>query len=104
MSATLAPVKDPVTTKAAAAMLDVSRSAVLKAIKKRRLPAEPFGRDYQIEREEVERYRQERKLTGPRKRRPIPFAYPMAGDIATGKRIADRPPSPNPAPGEAEAP
>lgn len=78
MSATLAPVKDPVTTKAAAEMLDVSRSAVLKAIKKRRLPAEPFGRDYQIERDEVERYRSERKMTGPR-------------------RKPDRPPAPGPA-------
>jgi excisionase family DNA binding protein len=72
MSATLDLVKDPVTTKAAAEILDVSRSAVLKAIKKSRLTAEPFGRDYWIEREEVERYLKERKMTGPRRNRPSP--------------------------------
>jgi excisionase family DNA binding protein len=70
MSATLDLVKDPVTTKAAAEMLDVSRSAVLKAIKKTKLTAEQFGRDYAIERDEVERYRRERKMTGPRRTRP----------------------------------
>lgn len=63
-------VKDPVTTQRAAAMLDVSLSAVQKAIKNKRLAGEQIGRDYLIEREEVERYRRERKLTGPRKRRP----------------------------------
>jgi excisionase family DNA binding protein len=72
MLATLDIVKDPVTTKAAAELLDVSRSAVLKAIKYRRLQAEPFGRDYWIEREEVERYLRERKMTGPRRTRPTP--------------------------------
>lgn len=70
MYATLDFVKDPVTTKEAAVMLSVSRSAVLKAIKFKRLVAEEFGRDYAIEREEVERYRRERKLTGPRKTPP----------------------------------
>lgn len=70
MFTTLDFVKDPVTTKEAAAMLTVSRWAVLKAIKHERLTAEQFGRDWAIEREEVERYRRERKLTGPRKRQP----------------------------------
>lgn len=76
MSATLELVKDPVTTKQAAAMLDVSRSAVLKAISHKRLQAEEFGRDYWIEREEVERYLRERKMTGPRgsRNRPTPPA------------------------------
>ncbi len=70
MFTTLEIVKDPVTTATAAQMLDISRWAVLKAISTGRLTAESFGRDYAIEREEVERYRRERKLTGPRKRRP----------------------------------
>jgi excisionase family DNA binding protein len=70
MFTTLEIVKDPVTTAVAAQMLDVSRWAVLKAISNGKLTAEQFGRDYAIEREEVERYRRERKLTGPRKRRP----------------------------------
>jgi excisionase family DNA binding protein len=63
-------VKDPVTTQQAAAMLDVSLSAVQKAIQKGRLKAEQLGRDNLIEREEVERYQRERKMTGPRKHRP----------------------------------
>ena len=70
MYATLDFVKDPVTTKQAAAMLDVSLSAVQKAIQKRRLKAELMGRDNLIEREEVERYLRERRMTGPRKRKP----------------------------------
>jgi excisionase family DNA binding protein len=70
MSATLELVKDPVTTQQAAELLQVSLSAVQKAIQNRRLKAEQIGRDNLIEREEVERYRRERKLTGPRKRRP----------------------------------
>jgi excisionase family DNA binding protein len=65
-------VKDPVTTKQAAEMLQVSLSAVQKAIQKGRLTAESLGRDNLIERDEVERYRRERKLTGPRKNRPTP--------------------------------
>lgn len=68
--ATLDLVKDPVTTQQAAVMLDVSVSAVQKAIQKKRLKAEQMGRDNWIEREEVERYRRERKLTGPRKTPP----------------------------------
>jgi excisionase family DNA binding protein len=70
MLATLAPVKDPVSTKQAAEMLSVSLSAVQKAIKNRRLKAEQMGRDNWIEREEVERYLRERKLTGPRRHQP----------------------------------
>lgn len=70
MLATLDAVKDPVTTLQAAQMLDVSLSAVQKAIKRRLLAAEQIGRDKLIEREEVERYRRERKLTGPRKTPP----------------------------------
>lgn len=58
------------TTNLAARELHVSRSAVLKAIDDGRLVAVKVGRDYLIEREEVERYRRERKLTGPRKHRP----------------------------------
>jgi excisionase family DNA binding protein len=76
MFATLDCVKDPVTTKQAAAMLDVSLSAVQKAIQKRRLRAEAIGRDNLIERDEVERYRRERKLTGPRKQPPTPPSQP----------------------------
>jgi len=63
-------VKDPVTTQQAAAMLDVTLSAVQKAIQNGRLKAEQLGRDNLIEREEVERYLRERKMTGPRKHRP----------------------------------
>jgi excisionase family DNA binding protein len=70
MLATLDAVKDPVTTQQAAVMLDVSLSAVQKAITHGRLKAEQMGRDKLIERDEVERYRRERRLTGPRKRRP----------------------------------
>lgn len=58
----------------AANVLQVSRSAVLKAIGDERLVAEKIGRDYLIERDELERYRRERKLTGPRKHRPAPDA------------------------------
>jgi excisionase family DNA binding protein len=70
MYATLDFVKNPVTTHQAAVMLDVSLSAVQKAIQKGRLRAEQMGRDNWIERAEVERYRRERRLTGPRKRPP----------------------------------
>lgn len=70
MYAILDPVNDPVTTQQAAAMLDVSLSAVQKAIQKGRLKAEQMGRDNWIEREEVERYARERKMSGPRKHRP----------------------------------
>lgn len=70
MYATLDFVKDPVTTQQAAVMLGVELSAVQKAIKFKRLKAEKIGRDNLIEREEVERYARERKLTGPRKHRP----------------------------------
>ena len=72
MFTTLDLVKDPVTTKAAAELLEVSRWAVLKAIHEDRMKAEMMGRDYWIEREEVERYQRERKMTGPRKHRPTP--------------------------------
>lgn len=72
MSTTLDLVKDPVTTTEAAAMLSVTRWAVLKAIEKKKLKAEEFGRNWAIERDEVERYRRERKLTGPRKQPPTP--------------------------------
>lgn len=58
------------TTNAAALELQVSRSAVLKAIDDGRLKGKKVGRDYLIEREEVERYRRERKLTGPRRIKP----------------------------------
>jgi excisionase family DNA binding protein len=67
MLATLRLMKDPVTTQQAAEMLCISLSAVQKAIHKGRLSAELRGRDNWIEREEVERYARERKLTGPRK-------------------------------------
>lgn len=70
MLATLDAVKDPISTNDAAVMLSISRSAVQKAIKLRRLKAERMGRDNWIEREEVERYLRERKLTGPRKHPP----------------------------------
>ena len=63
-------VKEPLTTQQAAAMLDVSLSSVQKAIARGKLKAELMGRDNWIEREEVERYLRERKLTGPRKRKP----------------------------------
>ncbi len=53
-------------------MLDVTLSAVQKAIHKGRLKASQLGRDWLIEREEVERYQRERRLTGPRKHRPTP--------------------------------
>lgn len=68
------------TTNTAAAELQVSRSAVLKAIKDKRMTAAMIGRDYLIERDEMERYRRERKLTGPRKHRPAP---PAADQPAT---------------------
>lgn len=60
------------TTNAAAEVLQVSRSAVLKAINDKRLTAKKVGRDYLIEHDEVERYRRARKLTGPRRNRPAP--------------------------------
>lgn len=72
MLATLDAVKDPVTTQQAAVMLQVTLSAVQKAIKNKRLSGEQIGRDWLIEREEVERYRRERKLTGPRRQQPAP--------------------------------
>lgn len=78
MSITLDLVKDPVTTQQAAAMLQVSLSAVQKAITNGRLRAEQMGRDKWIEREEVERYQRERRLTGPRKQRPTPPPAPGA--------------------------
>lgn len=64
--------KSIVTTAQAATMLDVSRAAINKAVQQGRIAGTVFGRDYWIEREEVERYLRERKLTGPRKRRPAP--------------------------------
>lgn len=74
MSTTLEAVKNPVTTDVAAEMLDVTRWAVLKALKDKRLAGVKMGRDFVIELEEVERYRRERRLTGPRSRRPRPPA------------------------------
>lgn len=56
----------------AAETLQVSRSAVLKAIADGRLAAKLIGRDYLIDPDELERYRRERKLTGPRKHKPTP--------------------------------
>ena len=70
MSVTLDLVKDPLTTKQAAELLQVSLSTVQKAIHRKKIHAEQMGRDNWIEREEVERYRRDRKLTGPRKTRP----------------------------------
>lgn len=84
---TLDLVKDPLTTQQAAAMLDVSLSAVQKAIQKGRLKAEQIGRDNLIEREEVERYKAERKLTGPRKRKPSPLMYSQTGEHATVRLV-----------------
>lgn len=72
MSVTLDLVNDPVTTREAAALLQISLSAVQKAISRGHLPAERMGRDKFIEREIVERYRRERKMTGPRQNRPTP--------------------------------
>lgn len=68
MSVTLDLVKDPVTTRQAAELLQVSLSAVQKAISRGHLPAESLGRDKFIEREDVEKYRRVRKMTGPRNR------------------------------------
>lgn len=62
--------KNPVTTDVAADILEVTRWAVLKAIKDKRLAGIKAGRDFFIEMDEVERYRRERRLTGPRKRQP----------------------------------
>lgn len=70
MSTTLEVVKNPVTTEVAAQMLEVTRWAVLKAIKDKRLVGTKLGRDFVIEVDEVERYRRERRLTGPRKQQP----------------------------------
>lgn len=64
--------KTVVTTTVAAEMLRVSRAAVHKAMQDGRIAGVQFGRDYLIEREEVERYRRERKLTGPRRQQPAP--------------------------------
>jgi excisionase family DNA binding protein len=72
MYAILDIVKDPVTSQQAAVMLDVSLSAVQKALQKNRLRGEQIGRDWLIEREEVERYLRERKMTGPRRPRRTP--------------------------------
>lgn len=67
-------VADKVTSQQAAAMLDVSLSAVQKALQAKRLQGERIGRDWLIEREEVERYLRERKMTGPRRKPPTPSA------------------------------
>lgn len=58
--------KTVVTTTQAAVLLGVSRAAVQKAVQQGRIAAASLGRDKLIEREEVERYRRERKMTGPR--------------------------------------
>ena len=51
--------KEVLTTKQAAELLQVSLSAVQKAIQKGKLRYEQMGRDNWIEREEVERYRRD---------------------------------------------
>lgn len=66
--------RDILTLKMAAEMLDVTGPAVQKAIEDGRLAATKMGGAYLLERSEVERYRRERKLTGPRKVRPRSLA------------------------------
>lgn len=66
-----------VTTTQAAELLGVSRVAVSVALKQGRISGTMIGRDWAIEREEVERYLRERKMTGPRRTRPTP---PPAAD------------------------
>lgn len=63
-----------VTTDVAAAELNVTRWAVLKAIKLGRLEAKKLGRDYLIDRDELSRYMTVRRArgrpVGSRTRRP----------------------------------
>lgn len=52
------------TTEAAAKELGVSRWAVLKAIHDKRLTSEKAGRDHFIHRDELERFKRERRPRG----------------------------------------
>lgn len=73
------------TTDMAAIELEVTRWAVLKAIKDKRLTAEKMGRDYLIARDELDRFKRERRGRGRPRKSVEPMTYPMVGDHATGR-------------------
>lgn len=78
-----------VTTDIAAAELGVSRWAVLKAIHQGRLHGEKLGRDYVIERPELERYKRERRGRG-RPPKAVSLEYPNSAHVVTGRLVAER--------------
>lgn len=55
---------DFLTTQQAADLLDLDRRTILKYIQRGLIQARKFGRDWQIDPAEVERYRQERRKPG----------------------------------------
>jgi excisionase family DNA binding protein len=60
-------------TEEAAAELGVSKTVVWRQIQRGTLPAEKFGRDWRIKREDFELFRQIRRERGrPRKSDPAP--------------------------------
>lgn len=56
--------KDPLNVSDAALLLKIGPRAVRQAIQRGRIPAEKWGRDYQIARAEVLRYKSERHAGG----------------------------------------
>lgn len=75
------------TTDVAATELGVTRWAVLKAIRDKRLKSDKEGRDHFISREELERFKRERRGRGrPRKA----LEYPRQ-DCRILRAVAERP-------------
>lgn len=60
-----------ITTKAAAAELGVSRRRVNELIKLGTLEAERFGRDWQVDSESVETYKNSPRKAGPKRKKPV---------------------------------
>ena len=54
----------PLTTKQAAALAGVDRKGILKAIERGQLDATKFGRDWQIDRTELQRWMDEKRPVG----------------------------------------
>lgn len=57
-------------TEDVAAELDVSKTVVWRQIRAGRLPAEKFGRDWRIRREDFEQFRTLRRTRGRPRKRP----------------------------------
>lgn len=71
--------------------LNVSHVTVWRHVQSKALPARRVGPIYLVKRKDLDVFKANRKPIGrPRKQPPaVPFGYPMAGDVATFKRVAE---------------